>query len=722
MMAAAPWPQPPPAPPSARLERLEGGATAEGVDFERKVAGLAALRSRRLGARFQVFSNVAAAHPFDDVVVRLTVSASSPPSATAAAAAASAAGQQALEDAWATYFLQLKHTGTKALSLKTFTTNRNFHLKKYFEFFLKLRGWHEKKQNPQEALEDGQRLLCQALMEHCRFVIFTTQKRWVGASTCAADDEDVHKMAREILDTGETHDCVLRFTQNDKKVWNLLKGDANEAIYQNEFLPKLLIYCEQTESGHLDSSIKREIKTLLGDPLLQLDLLTFHFLDFLKEWMRDDAKDFCLTEDSAEVEWYLAEHLRGLARKACALELLQFQDSHWGPLREALQREGALALQVAGVAAGARAAKLLGLLDAEHQGAWVYVNGHVLSQCDAKALKAVCCARHCRVLVVDVDHNSKKLNDLLPSVATAVKIVSLGKVNLGRVAVTRHQEELKFSQLTSDARDGLLESTVYFQGQAVRLRELEGAWPGLREEADGALLGAVALGEAALGDPIPSMGGEEEEENDEEERLFIMRSLRHFSELDPDVLRIAPSQDHLVFVGVPQNILEARRRQYGWSVEEMNDRWTSLESDSPGKMEKAFDSVCSKLSPRNVHWLECFGQHDGNVNVNETALVGMREICWFLRYISEDTGGWRRTRGRGDAPGAAGAGPATPPRVRACAPSACTRGLTRRADVGRAWGRARVAGSWEGRRGQDLFFLLAAAAEAGGAHPARWTS
>ncbi|GLH02490.1 Uncharacterized protein GBIM_08488, partial [Gryllus bimaculatus] len=646
--AEAPRPLPPPAPPSARLERLEGGATAEGVDFERKVAGLAALRSRRLGARFQVFSNVAVALPFDDVVLRI------PP---------------------ATYFLQLKHTGTRPLSLKTFTSSKNFHLKKYFEFFLKLRDWHQKKLNPQEALDDGQRLLCEGPMEHCRFVIFTTQKRWMRASTCSADDEDVHKMAREILDTGETHDCVIRFTQNDRKVWNLLKGDANEAIYQNEFLPKLLIYCEQTESGHLDSSIKREIKTLLGDPLLQLDLLTFHFLDFLKEWMRDDAKDFCLTEDSAEVEWYLAEHLRGLARKACALELLQFQDSHWGPLREALQREGALALQVAGVAAGARAAKLLGLLDAEHQGAWVYVNGHVLSQCDAKALKAVCCARHCRVLVVDVDHLSKKLNNLLLSVATAVKIVSLGKVDLELPDVTRHQEELKFSYLTLNAQNELLERNVSFQGQAVRLRELEGAWPGLREEADGALLGAVALGEAALGVPLPLMGGDDEAE----ERLYIPRHVQHLSELDPAVLGMDFPDDHLALEGIPQTLLEELGRKIGWSCKEMNDRWTTLDSDSPAKMEKAFGALCSKQSSKNT-------------------LV------------------WRRTRGRGDA-----LAPLVRPATPACARAPkCVHDAPRApADVA-AWGRRAsllVGGPGAGKTS----FLLRAAAEARRRAPARWT-
>ncbi|GLH10624.1 Protein of unknown function, partial [Gryllus bimaculatus] len=534
-----------------RLERLVGGATAEGVEFERKVAGLAALRARRLGARFQLYSNVAAARPFDDV---------------------------------------------------SFTVSKNFCLKKYFDFFLKLRGWHQQKLDPGGTLTEAERLLCEEPMDQCRFVIFTTQERWKAAAICGAANDHLHKMARLVLDTAAADDCI----------WDLLNGDANEEIFRQEFLPNLLVYCEQRESGQLDGFISREIQALLGDRLPQLDLLALRYLGFLKEWMRDGAKDFCLTEDSAEVEWYLAQHLREKARQACALDVLQFQGTRCESLRNAMRRNGAVVIQVAGVPAGARAAKVLGLLNAEQRDAWVYVNGDVLCQFEAKAL----------VLVLDVDSNPKNLNDLVLAVSGDVRIICFGKMFLENIPVTTLEDELTFSQLTADAQTRLLERTIKFQGQPVRLRELEGAWPGLRAEADGALLGGLALGEAALGDALPAAGGEEEEA----ERLYIPRSFQHPSALEPAVLCLASPRDHLVVTGPPPlaDALKRLRCRLGWSLDEMNDRWTVLENGSPAKIEAAFGAASSKFSARNVHWVECLAAPNENSSFDAATSVGER--------------------------------------------------------------------------------------------------
>ncbi|GLH10040.1 Uncharacterized protein GBIM_15038 [Gryllus bimaculatus] len=55
----------------ASMARLAGSADARGTDYEVKMAALLALRMRRAGARFQLFSNAAAARPFDDLVLRV---------------------------------------------------------------------------------------------------------------------------------------------------------------------------------------------------------------------------------------------------------------------------------------------------------------------------------------------------------------------------------------------------------------------------------------------------------------------------------------------------------------------------------------------------------------------------------------------------------------------------------------------------------------------------
>ncbi|KAK7871384.1 hypothetical protein R5R35_006088 [Gryllus longicercus] len=661
-----------------RLERLAGGATAEGVEFERKVAGLAALRARRLGARFQLYSNVAAAHPFDDVVLRL------------AAGGSSGGG--------VTYFLQLKHTGAAPLSLKSFTMSKNFCLKKYFDFFLKLRSWHQKKLDPGGTLTEAERLLCEGPMEQCRFVIFTTQERWKAAAICGAADDRLHKMARLVLDTAAADDCVLRFTHHDKKIWDLLNGDANEEIFRQEFLPNLFVYCEQRESSQLDGFITREIQELLGERLPQLDLLAFRYLGFLKEWMRDGAKDFCLTEDSAEVEWYLAQHLREQARQACALDVLQFQGTRCESLRNAMRRNGAIVIQVAGVPAGARAAKVLGLLNAEQRDAWVYVNGDILGQFEVKALVAVCKAHHCRELVLDVDSNSKNVDDLLLAVSGDVRIICFAKMNLGNVPVTTHEDELTFSQLTADAQTRLLERTIKFQGQPVRLRELEGAWPALRAEADGALLGAAALGEAVLGDALPAVGGEEEEG----ERLYIPRSFQHPSALEPAVLCLASPRDHLVLTGPPPlaDALKRLRCRLGWSLDEMNDRWTVLENGSPAKMEAAFDAASSKFSSRNVHWVECLAPPDENSSFDAATSPLV----------------WRRTRGLRAALAAL-----VRPAAAACAREpACVHGAARAPGDAAAWG-ARAALLAGPPGAGKTCFLRRAAAAARSREPVRWT-
>ncbi|GLH12721.1 Protein of unknown function [Gryllus bimaculatus] len=53
------------------LERLKNAATPYGPEYEIFLSGLIALRSRRKGLSFQLFSNAAAARPMDDLVLRV---------------------------------------------------------------------------------------------------------------------------------------------------------------------------------------------------------------------------------------------------------------------------------------------------------------------------------------------------------------------------------------------------------------------------------------------------------------------------------------------------------------------------------------------------------------------------------------------------------------------------------------------------------------------------
>ncbi|GLH07505.1 Reticulocyte-binding protein 2 homolog a [Gryllus bimaculatus] len=334
----------------------------------------------------EAFSNVAAARPFDDLILRLAPR-SSPNKST-------------------TYFVQLKHIGKKPLALKTFVNDKNFLLKKYFEFFLKLRSWYQLASSHQ-PLDAEQRILCEGSLDDCRF------------------DEGIHKMAHDILNTGEGQNCVLHFSQKDKVVWSHLNGDSNEKIYQQEFLPLLRLFCDQSTSDMLDSLITTEIKTVFGKSLPQLNLFYFQYLEFLKGWANNDGRNYCLTENSGEFEWIIAEHLRREARKISQMELLEFK--------------------VADVPAGIRAAKVLQLLEAEQQDSWIYVDSEVLRQYDLQALTAVCQAAHCRVLVLDVEVVRRKLKQLVLAVAGAVKVVDFGfcllNATAGRVPFARVKDD-----------------------------------------------------------------------------------------------------------------------------------------------------------------------------------------------------------------------------------------------------------------------------------------
>ncbi|GLH06168.1 Protein of unknown function, partial [Gryllus bimaculatus] len=160
------------------------------------------------------------------------------------------------------------------------------------------------------------------------------------------------------------------------------------------------------------------------------------------------------------------------------------------------------------------------------------------------------------------------------------------------------EEDWVLGQLAPLAQHALLDATVFFQGSALRLRDLEGAWPSLREEADGALLSALARGAAAMGAAPPAPG---------DAHAFVPRTLEHAAELDPAVLwRLDPAHDHVALSGASRRLLSQLKAgapladdddddssDEDWedgvdpnALFKENDRWTVLSRWGEGEAEE----------------------------------------------------------------------------------------------------------------------------------------
>ncbi|GLG98376.1 Uncharacterized protein GBIM_04941, partial [Gryllus bimaculatus] len=280
-----------------RLARLKGGAKTSGPEFEFKLAGLVALRARRRGLRFELFSNAGAARPCDDLLLRL------------------------LGPRPALYFVQLKHSqgqqavGTQALVAKS----GDFSLSKYFEFFEKLRGLHAQR----DALTSSDALwLTEGDLADARFLLFTTKAVQRTARGGAGAGAGAGGAADDLFLTGAGGSAdVFCFDAADQQVWDLFSGNVNrEEIYRNEFLPRLQVFHCQSHADDLDGLILAEIQLLFGGDLPAKRANTFldDYLRFLKSWSQDDSQDYCLTEATPQLlmECALAAELRAAAAQA----------------------------------------------------------------------------------------------------------------------------------------------------------------------------------------------------------------------------------------------------------------------------------------------------------------------------------------------------------------------------------------------------------------------
>ncbi|GLG98374.1 Poly [ADP-ribose] polymerase tankyrase, partial [Gryllus bimaculatus] len=275
-------------------------------------------------------------------------------------------------------------------------------------------------------------------------------------------------------------------------------------------------------------------------------------------------------------------------------------DAFCAELRAALGRGDAAALRVAlrvalrGVAPGVRAAKLRQALERDFPGRWGYVDDAALSRFAPRTLEVV--ARTCRVFVLDLQRSSQRAAQLVHALqrdgVLAVELCGEKGTPLIPNAYSM-DDNWTLAQLSDDAQEAILDSTVEFQGDALFLRELLPTWPQLLQEVDGALLGVLARGGgAALGAAPPAA----------EEGVSMERAVQHRSALAPAVLRLHSSTDHLALSGFPERMLQELGRALNVRDCTRNLWWTALGAGADRAAVKRLRHLGN-----NVHWIECVG-------------------------------------------------------------------------------------------------------------------
>ncbi|GLH15834.1 Uncharacterized protein GBIM_20255 [Gryllus bimaculatus] len=535
------------------LPRMPGTANSFGLEFEYKIAGLLALRARRSGLRFQLFLNVAAAFPFDDIVLRIY------------------APQPAL------YLVQIKHMVSRRLmTSRDFTRKGNFSLEKYFRSFEKLRYLHR---NREINMREDDRWLIDVPLENNWFVLLTTAGvSGFKPSQALSSREQIPHEYLFLTSCGGAND-IIRFGPEDVEVWNLFKDNEELKIYQDGFLSQLVLFVNQVTSDKVDSLILHEIKLLLCPrnprPRPQestCQSVCFNYINWLKSWSEGSA-GFCLTESSHEIEKAVVYHFQKWARAKDLCHVFAFENAYCSHLDAALVQNKSIELVVLGVPPGIRAAKLLERLDHVVSDGWMYVDDEVWKELSADILVKVALA--VRVVVLDFQHEAEA-QKLMQAVGDAVQVVMLYSSPKDGIECHRTgsvlciEEDWKLEHLTMEAQEKLLDSHVLFQGDSVPLRALEAAWPRVRQEADGALLGALARGDAALGAALPGHA--------EDERLYIPRGLQHPSALCASALRLASAADHLALQGFAPRALRRLQDALGWSDEEARQRISDVQN------------------------------------------------------------------------------------------------------------------------------------------------
>ncbi|GLH06167.1 Ankyrin-2, partial [Gryllus bimaculatus] len=261
--------------PPPTMDRLPGSADARGTDYEFKMAALLALRLRRRGARFQMFSNAGAALPFDDLVVRV------------------------LAPAPALLAIQLKHKHSgKQLTSQAFTSSSgDFALHKYFKLYKEMHGWHDPQR--QAPLTADQQLLCATPLQDVWFVIYTpaalrgAAKRPAPAAQMPFED-------------------VLHTDARGRSVWGCMSQEAAEVqeLFQRGFLPRLRLLCHQATVEQLDALLEEEVNAAFGQPLPRADWLTEQLLRRFKAWAQDNPAGAAVADVTALLGEVVGEDLR----------------------------------------------------------------------------------------------------------------------------------------------------------------------------------------------------------------------------------------------------------------------------------------------------------------------------------------------------------------------------------------------------------------------------
>ncbi|KAK7864994.1 hypothetical protein R5R35_004957 [Gryllus longicercus] len=286
----------------------------------------------------------------------------------------------------------------------------------------------------------------------------------------AIDGPHLHFQHEDLLRTGDSAspNTVFSFGYGDHEVWKLYNNDPLEDIYQHEFLPRLRVFSDQAHVNDLTDLIKRELDTMFGAPMTQIETLLPCYVATVKKWALVDTRGAPLTESSGEVESLVAEELAKQGRAAAGGGALRFQAEHCVALRRALGgSQRSVAVRVRGVPAGHRAAKAVQVLDEAFAGRWAYVGDRQLRELPRAALEAACGAGHVQLLLLDAEEEVAAARALVAAVGCSVKVVAVSSDHGAgplRGDVTIHEEEdWRMDHLTLEAQEAILARTLQFQ-------------------------------------------------------------------------------------------------------------------------------------------------------------------------------------------------------------------------------------------------------------------
>lgn len=293
-------------------------ANSDGIQFEMKMCALVYLRALQLPLEdFALYNNVRGLCPADDLVLCFKMD-----------------GQPYRVQVQ----LKQRRREDSCLKLMAFcpkgSSTGEYNLKRYLKCHQRLRDMEAKSGKTEDEI-----FLCETPLENVWYIIHCTERvrraeREYPQSITApqAENGGIEQLLHRLFSTRAERPS-FRFTEKDEVVWDFVEDEEEKEVYQEDFLPHLLVFDGQSHVDRLDELIHEEISRIYSGNIREDRFLYDQILKEVDKWFRGidcwgedhlvevrngkkiiGRKGCPLSSDSYMVERAMAEYLRTKAR------------------------------------------------------------------------------------------------------------------------------------------------------------------------------------------------------------------------------------------------------------------------------------------------------------------------------------------------------------------------------------------------------------------------